>query len=358
MATKQNTAPMEYVNLGRSGIKVSRLSYGNFVNCKENAQQVCNELIKAAWDQGINFFDTAELYGFGEGERQMGIALKALNVPRSDFVLTTKIFGGKFKENTNAWNNVGCSRKRLQEGLDRSLKNLDYDYVDVVFCHRYDDHTPTEEVCLAMKDILASGKALYWATSEWPPIRVMEAIHICDKIEAPRPIAEQCQYNLFHRDYVETQLTPLIDDYGYGTTIWSPLASGLLTGKYNNGIPEGSRFSHNSRTKKRHYDTLFSDENREGTLTKLKGLKTIADELGCSLAQLAIAWTITVDDVSTVIMGASSVKQLEENVASVEIAKKLTPEVLQKIEDVVQNLPNGGIVWRVQRQRDARRVYK
>jgi len=192
------------------------------------------------------------------------------------------------------------------EGLDRSLKNLEFDYVDVLFCHRYDDETPTEEVCYAMKDILNSGKAFYWATSEWPPIRIMEAIHICDKIGCPRPIAEQCQYNMFNRDYLEKDLAVLTDDYGYGTTIWSPLASGILTGKYNDSIPEGSRFSHHERTKARHYDTLMSEKNRAETVDKLNKLKDIGIELGCSLGQLAIAWTMTLNDVSTVLLGASS----------------------------------------------------
>ena len=173
---------MEYVNLGNTGLKVSRFSYGNWVNCPEGAQEQANKMVKLAFDAGINFFDTAEVYGAGEGERQMGIALKALGVPREDYVLTTKIFWGKQTGNTNTQNLIGTSRKHLIEGLNRSLQAFQHDYVDVVFCHRYDQTTPMVEVCHAMKTIIESGKALYWATSEWPAARIMEAIHIADRL--------------------------------------------------------------------------------------------------------------------------------------------------------------------------------
>lgn len=238
---------MEYVTLGRSGIKVSRLSYGNWVNSEEDseAQKTANELVKLAWDNGINFFDTAEAYSAGKGERQLGIALKALNVPRSDYVVTTKIFWGNHPDNTNAHNNVGTNRKRLIEGINRSLENLQLEYVDIVFCHRYDHETPTIEVVQTMKSIINSGKALYWGTSTWPAVRVMEAMLLCDIVGCPRPIAEQCQYSMLVRDTVEKEYATLFDDYGLGTTIWSPLASGILTGKYNEGIPKGSRFDTN-----------------------------------------------------------------------------------------------------------------
>lgn len=240
---------MQYVNLGRSGIKVSRFSYGNWVNSEEDseAQKTANELVKLAYESGINYFDTAEAYSFGKGERQLGIALKELNVPRSDYVVSTKIFWGKFTNNTNGHNNVGTSRKRLVEGLNRSLENLQLEYVDVVFCHRYDHETPTIEVVQTMKSIIESGKALYWGTSTWPAVRVMEAMLLCDIVGCPRPIAEQCQYSMMVRNTIEKDYTALFDDYGLGTTIWSPLASGILTGKYNNGIPEDSRFGRNPR---------------------------------------------------------------------------------------------------------------
>ena len=325
---------MDYVNLGRSGLKVSRFSYGNWINGEddEEAQKTANALVKLAWDNGINYFDTAEVYNHGQAERQLGIALRALYVPRSDFVISTKIFGGKFPENTTTVNNVGTSRKRLTEGLNRSLKNLQFDYVDVVFCHRYDEGTPTIETVQAIKDIIASGKALYWATSTWPPVKLMEAIHLCDAIGCPRPIAEQCQYNMLVRYEIESNYTDFFDDYGLGTTVWSPLCTGILTGKYNNGIPEGSRFAKNARVKGKFYDLYFgTDELREKTVAKMNGLAAIADKLGCSQAQLALAWTLKTDDVTTAILGASKVSQLEENLASLQFVDKLTPEVLKEI---------------------------
>lgn len=329
---------MEYVNLGNTGLKVSRFSYGNWVNCPEGAQEQANKMVKLAFDAGINFFDTAEVYGAGEGERQMGIALKALGVPREDYVLTTKIFWGKQTGNTNTQNLIGTSRKHLIEGLDRSLKLLQHDYVDVVFCHRYDHTTPIVEVCQAMKTLVETGKALYWATSEWPAIRIMEAIHISDKIGGPRPIADQCQYNMLERTKVELDYAALFDDYKIGTTIWSPLASGILTGKYNNGIPAGSRFD----TNKQYASILerwLGEKVKDANIKKLQALEAIATELGCKLSQLALAWTVANKDVSTCILGATSEEQLKENLAALPIKAKITPEIEKRIEEILQNAP-------------------
>ena len=329
---------MEYVNLGNTGLKVSRFSYGNWVNCPTGAQEHANKMVKLAFDAGINFFDTAEVYGAGEGERQMGIALKALGVPREDYVLTTKLFWGKQSVNTNTQNLIGNSRKHLIEGVNRSLTLLQHDYVDVLFCHRYDHTTPMTEVCQAMKTIIESGKALYWATSEWPAARIMEAIHISDKIGGPRPIADQCQYNMLERSKIELDYAPLFDDYKYGTTIWSPLASGILTGKYNNGIPPGSRFD----TNKQYASILekwLGDNVKEVNIKKLQALEAIATELGCKLAQLALAWTIATKDVSTCILGATSEEQLKENLAALPIKAKITPEIEKRIEAILQNAP-------------------
>ena len=279
MATKETT--MEYVNLGKSGIKVSRLSYGNWTNGEDNeeAQNKANTLVKLAFDSGINFFDTAEAYNRGQAERQLGIALKALGVPRSDYVVSTKIYGEKHPD--NKVNSVGCSRKRLYEGLVRSLKHLQLDYVDVVFCHRYDEGTPTIETVQAIKDLITTGKALYWATSTWPPVKIMEAIHLCDAIGCPRPIAEQCQYNMLVRDEVESNYTDCFDDYGMGTTIWSPLCTGILTGKYNAGIPKGSRFDKNPQYKVMFYDNYFgTEELKKQTVAKLNALGRSPRDLG------------------------------------------------------------------------------
>ena len=329
---------MQYVSLGRTGLKVSRFSYGNWVNCPDGAQETANKMVKLAWENGINFFDTAEAYGAGEGEKQMGIALKALNIPREEYVLTTKIFWGKRADSKNTQNLNGTSRKHIVEGMNRSLQLLDHAYVDVVFCHRYDNHTPTEEVCQAMKTIIEKGQAHYWATSEWPAVRIMEAIHICDKIGAPRPMAEQCQYNMLVREKVEKEYTALFDDYGIGTTIWSPLASGILTGKYNKGIPEGSRFDNNKQYISI-YERYFSEDKKEGTIKKLNELEAVAKELECSLAQLALAWTVANKDISTCILGASSEEQLTNNLGALPVVAKITKEVEERINKILDNAP-------------------
>lgn len=239
-------AKMEYVRLGKTGLKVSKFAYGNWITghgSEEEHQTRANELVKMAYEAGVNLFDTAEGYGKGQGEIQMGNALRALSIPRSDYVLTTKIFFGQFPQNGTAFNSNCTNRKHIVEGLNRSLLNLGFEYVDIVFCHRYDGDTPTLEVCQTMKDIISSGKAFYWATSEWPAVRIMEAILICDQIGAPRPIADQCIYNMVKRHRIEKDYPILFDDYEYGTTTWSPLHYGILTGKYNNGIPEGTRLA-------------------------------------------------------------------------------------------------------------------
>lgn len=351
---EQKDSTMQYVSLGKSGLKVSRFSYGNWINCKEGAQERANELVKKAWELGINYFDTAEGYDFGEGEKQLGIALRNLNVPRSDYVVSTKIFFGKFANNTNMHNNFGTSRKRLVEGLDRALKNLQMDYVDVVFCHRYDNHTPTIEVVQAMKDILNSGKAFYWATSTWPPIRLMEAMLLCDQIGCPRPIADQCEYSMLVRERIEENYCVLFDEYGLGTTIWSPLTSGILTGKYNDGIPEDSRFAVDKRFFYI-YERYLADDKKEATVKMLKELGKIAEELGCTQTQLCLAWCLISNDVSTCILGASRPNQLEENVASLNVVPKLTREILDRIEGILNNRPKIGMDYRIMSETPPRR---
>ena len=315
----EGNANMKYVTLGKSGLKVSKFSYGNWVNSndEEAAQQEANALIKCAWEGGINYFDTAEGYDQGKGEIQFGKAIRALNVPRSDYVISTKIFFGKFPTNNNSHNNVGCSRKRLIEGLDRSLANLDFPYVDIVFCHRYDDGTPTLEVVQTIKSLIDQGKCFYWGTSTWPAVRVMEAILLCDAIGCPRPIAEQCEYSMLERQYIEKEYIALFDSYNLGTTTWSPLASGVLTGKYNDGIPEGSRFDVHQKWKFI-FDSYFGGEESVKTLKKLNGLDAIAKKIGCSMTQLALVWAAHSKDVTTVILGASKVAQLEENLKALE----------------------------------------
>ena len=332
---------MQYVNLGNSGIKVSRFGYGNFVNSgRQDAQELSNKLIKAAFDLGINFFDTAEVYGEGEAERQLGVALKHLNVPRSDYVLTTKLFTGGQPGNKNLQNLRGTSRKRIIEGLDRSLAHLNQPYVDIIYCHRFDHTTTVLEVCQAMKTVIDAGKAFHWGTSEWPAVRIMEAIHISDKIGGYRPIVDQCQYNLLERKKVEGEFVELFDDYKFGTTIWSPLASGILTGKYNNGIPEGSRFDVNKSAFVAGYLNLWLGEKvREKNVKKLNELAAIATQIGATLGQLALAWAIKNKDVHVCILGASNESQLKENIAAFDFVSKITAEIEKKIEDILENAP-------------------
>ena len=340
---------MKYVNLGRSGIKVSKVGYGNWTNSEDeaSAQKKANAMVKLAFDNGINYFDTAEVYDSGRAERQLGIALKALNVPRSDYVVSTKIFGGKFPENTTRLNNVGTSAKKLTEGINRSLKNLGLDYVDIVFCHRYDEGTPTIKTIKAIKEIIDSGKAFYWATSTWPPVKLMEAIHLCDALDCPRPIAEQCQYNMLVRDEIENNYTDFFDDYGLGTTIWSPLCSGILTGKYNDGIPKDSRFAKNPQYKSFFFDRYMgTEEKKSETVAKLKAIGKIAKRIGMSQVQLALIWVLKSEDVSTAILGASKPSQLEHNLEALKLQDKVTPEILEEIEVVLDNRPERRIDYR------------
>ena len=344
----QTNPKMPYVNLGRSGIKVSRFSYGNWwVGSEESEeeQQFANKMIKTAFDAGVNFFDTAEVYNQGRAERQVGKALKALNVPRSDYVVATKIFWGKHPENTNTANNLGTSRKRLFEGVERSLKNLQLDYVDVLFAHRYDDETPTIEVVRAFKDLIAQGKTFYWGTSTWPAVRVMEAILLCKIEGCPKPIAEQCEYSMIVRDKVEKRYVEVFDDYGLGSTVWSPLASGILTGKYNDGIPKDSRFD-KAPEFKWIYDSFLAGDKREKLVAKLRKLGEVAKKLECTQAQLALAWVLKSKDATTVIFGASRIEQFNENLKALDVLEKLTPEVLEEIETILDNRPDRGTEYR------------
>ena len=336
---------MQYKNLGRSGLKVSRFSYGNFLTTpkgmEEEHQQLVNSMIKLSFEKGINFFDTAEAYDAGEAERKLGKALKALNVPRSDYVVSTKIYWGRHSSNSTDVNNVGTSRKHLYEGLERSLANLQLDYVDVLFCHRYDNETTTEEVVQAMRDIIASGQALYWATSTWPADRIMEAILLSDIHGAPRPICDQCQYSMLHRGPIEKEYINLFDSYGYGTTVYSTLKFGILTGKYNESIPEDSRLSRHKVSTRflSQKGEVFSPENKASTIDKLRKLAVVAKKVGCTQTQLSLVWTLHSKDVTTAILGARNCKQLAENIDAIRFYDKLTPEILEEIEGILQNRP-------------------
>jgi len=259
---------MEYNRLGKSGLKVSKIGYGNFAAADKKDDALDAQLVKMAFEAGINFFDTAQGYGAGFGEISLGKALKALGVPREDYVVSTKIFWGAAPQFKNIQNVMGYNRKALIEGVNSSLKRLQMDYVDILHLHRFDCTTPTEELCQGIKTLISQGKILYWGTSEWPALRIMEAMHICDKIGCPRPIAEQCEYNLLARGKIENEYIPLFDEYGLGTNVWSPLAMGVLTGKYNDITPQDSRLgpSMTSPGLKVYFDAYLGGENRAKTV--------------------------------------------------------------------------------------------
>jgi voltage-dependent potassium channel beta subunit len=318
---------MSYRRLGRCGLKVSELSFGSWVTYGNQVDtRLARELMAAAFDAGINFFDNAEVYAKGASETIMGAALKELRWPRIRFVVSTKFYWG-MRTGPNDTNTL--NRKYLLDAIDQSLQRLQLDYVDLVYCHRADPDTPIEETVWAMHDIIARGKALYWGTSEWSADEIRAAWLIADRHHLHKPVVEQPQYNLFHRQRVEQEYARLYPDIGLGLTTWSPLASGLLTGKYRNGIPADSRGALET------YAFL-----REGLTDKAKNevvgrLEAVAKELGCTLAQLAIAWCLKNPRVSSVITGATRLAQLTENLKAIEVAAKLDAAVTQRIEAVV-----------------------
>lgn len=325
---------MEYRNLGKSGLKVSALSLGAWVTYGgQVGEQVAYECMQAAYAAGVNFFDNAEVYAKGNAEIVMGNVIKKAGWKRSDLVISTKIFWGGDGPNDN-----GLSRKHIVEGLDASLKRLQMDYVDLLFCHRPDIHTPVEETVWAMNHVINQGKALYWGTSEWSAAQIMEAYAIARREHLIPPLMEQPEYNMFHRERVEREYARLYREIGLGTTIWSPLASGLLTGKYNQGIPEGTRVTLKG------YEWLreeFESEETKKRLIKVQQLMPIVEVLGCSLAQLALAWCLKNPNVSTVITGASKASQVVENMAALDVVPKLTDDMMERIEAILDNRPEG-----------------
>ena len=319
---------MQYRRLGRSGLRVSVLSFGSWVTFDNQMKDdLALESMQAAFDAGCNFFDNAEAYAGGQSEAIMGRVLAQLGWKRQSYVLTSKYYWGIDGRMVNMQNTL--NRKYLMHAVDGSLERYGLDFMDVIYCHRPDPNTPLEETVWAMSDIISSGKALYWGTSEWSADEIRAAWLIADRHHLHKPIVEQPQYNLFARERVEQEYARLYEDIGLGTTIWSPLASGLLTGKYQSGIPEGSRGSLEG------YGWLSERLTDAEALAKVDRLKPIADELGCSLAQLSIAWCAANPNVSTVITGASRPSQVVENFAAIEVLPSLTPEVLERIDAAV-----------------------
>ncbi len=320
---------MEYRRLGKAGLKVSELSLGAWVTYGgQVGEKIADECMSAAYEYGVNFFDNAEAYAGGNAEIVMGNVLKSKPWARESYVVSTKIFwGGKGP------NDRGLSYKHVVEGVNKALKRLQLDYVDLVFCHRPDPETPIEETVWAMNHIIEQGKAFYWGTSEWSAAEIMEAYAVAREQHLRPPSMEQPQYNMVHRERFEKEYAPLFRDLGYGTTIWSPLASGLLSGKYNNGIPEGARATLKG------YDWMKDSILTPANLKKTRKLARIADDLGVPMAALAIAWCLKNPNVSTVITGASKVEQLHENFKALEVVPKLTKSVMDKIEKVLANRP-------------------
>jgi len=319
---------MNYRRLGKAGLKVSELSFGAWVTFGgQVGQELARECMAAAYDAGVNFFDNAEGYAAGEAETVMGKAIKELGWRRESIVVSTKIFWGG-----DGPNDLGLSHKHVIEGVNNALRRLQMDYVDLVFCHRPDPNTPIEETVRAMDIVIKQGKALYWGTSEWSAAEIMRADGLARQYGLTPPTMEQPQYNMFVRERVEKEYALLYQELGYGTTIWSPLASGLLSGKYNDGIPTDSRAALEG------YEWLQQGITPE-RITKVRQLQPIAAELSSSLAQLALAWCLMNPHVSTVITGASRPEQVVENMKAVEIAARLTPEVMARIEAILANAP-------------------
>jgi voltage-dependent potassium channel beta subunit len=318
---------MDYRFLGKTGLQVSVLSLGSWVTFHNQVGiDSAIECMGAAYEAGVNFFDNAEVYAGGKSEEVMGHALKKLGWRRGSYLVSTKIYFG-INEGVNEVNTL--NRKRLIEGINGSLNRLDLDYVDLLYCHRPDKTTPIEETVWTMHNIIEWGKALYWGTSEWPAVDIIAAIEIAEKHHLHKPVVEQPQYNMFWRERVEKEYARLFKDYSYGATIFSPLGAGLLTGKYQNGVPADSRGALKG------YEWLRGKFVDQRALLKVKELADLANEVGMSLPHLAINWCIKNPNVSSAITGASRVEQVRENMKAVDNLPKLTPDVMTRIDEIL-----------------------
>lgn len=330
---------MEYRYLGKSGLQVSALSLGAWVTYGgQVGEEIAYECMNAAYEEGVNFFDNAEVYAGGKAETVMGNVIKKAGWKRSDLIISTKVFWGG-----RGPNDSGLSRKHVIEGTEASLARLQLDYVDLLFCHRADLHTPVEETVRAMNYLIDQGKVFYWGTSEWTASQIMEAYAVARRDHLIPPMMEQPQYHMLHRERVEVEYSRLYKEIGLGTTIWSPLASGMLTGKYNDGIPEGTRITEEG------YEWLcerFESEEAQQEIEKVKQMMPIADDLGCTMAQLALAWCLKNPHVSTVITGASKPEQVTENMKALEVVEKLDDDLMVRLEEILDNKPEPEHDWR------------
>ena len=322
---------MKYRKLGKSGLKVSELSFGSWVTFNKQVDSgLAERMFGTCFDAGVNFFDNAEGYEAGESEIVMGKALSALNRPRDSYCVSSKVFFGSNKKPSPT--QIGLSKKHVTEACHQALKRLQVDYLDLYFCHRADPDTPIGETVWAMHNLITQGKILYWGTSEWTAEEITEAYEFAEKNHLSPPTMEQPQYNLLDRKRFEIEYKPIFEKYGMGTTTWSPLASGALTGKYLEGIPEGSRASLDGYEwlKK----SMVESERGQERMTKVAALAPIAEEMEVKLSNLAIAWCLLNENVSTVILGASKVEQLEENLKSIEVLPLLNQEVINKLSSI------------------------
>jgi voltage-dependent potassium channel beta subunit len=322
---------MKYRKLGKSGLKISELSFGSWVTFnKQVDSRLAERMFGTCFDAGVNFFDNAEGYEAGESEIVMGKALNSLNRPRDSYCVSSKVFFGSNKKPSPT--QIGLSKKHVTEACHQALKRLQVDYLDLYFCHRADPDTPIGETVWAMHNLITQGKVLYWGTSEWTAEEITEAYEFAEKNHLSPPTMEQPQYNLLDRKRFEIEYGPIFDKYGMGTTIWSPLASGALTGKYLEGIPEGSRASlEGYEWLKKH---MLESERGQERMKKVSDFVPVAQELSVSLAKLAIAWCLLNKNVSTVILGASKIEQLEENLTAIEVLPLLTEQVQQKLSAI------------------------
>ncbi|KEY68272.1 hypothetical protein S7711_07026 [Stachybotrys chartarum IBT 7711] len=328
---------MKFRHLGPTGLKVSVFSLGGWLTYGGTQKgSIVKDILQTAWNHGIQTFDTAEAYANGACEVEMGQALKELDWPRDEYVLITKIFFGTGRKEPNT---RGLSRKHIVEGLKASLARLQTPYVDVVFAHRPDHATPMKEIVEGFTQVIRDlNLAYYWGTSEWSAAQITEATQIAERYNLIAPVVEQPQYNAFHRERFEVEYAPLFNQFNYGTTIWSPLASGLLTGKYNDGVPEDSRFATNKDFFENTIKELQSEQGK-AKIEKVKKLTAIAERLGAKVTHLALAWAASNKNVSTVILGATKIEQIEDNIKAIALLDKLTPEILEEIEGVLDNKP-------------------
>jgi voltage-dependent potassium channel beta subunit len=324
---------MEYRYMGRTGLQLSVLSFGSWVTfAKQIGDKIADELMGMAYDSGVNFFDNAEVYSRGESEKMMGKVLKKKKWDRTSYTVSSKVYFG-WRGPDNKPNQTGLGRKHLVEACHEALQRLQTDYLDLYLCHRPDKHVPIEEVVWTMTNLVKQGKILYWGTSEWSAAEIVEAHAYAREHHLLAPAVEQPQYNMFVREKMENEYLTVFKNLGMGTTIWSPLASGILTGKYNKAIPKNSRLSIKD------FDWLKQRELNAERIKSVEKLMKVSDSIGCSIGQLAIAWTIANTNTTTAILGATDKKQLQENLKALEVYPKLTPAVLQKIDSVLDNKP-------------------